>query len=143
MARATAGFEAWDFTRSLEVTESFFWTFCDDYLELVKDRAYGGCGEAAAAKAPARALRLGSMSVRLLAPILPYATGADGRGGTRVDPPVASWPTVGMNPAGGDPSVLASVGAALAAVRKAKSEARSVCAGGHLDHLHRPSGGTR
>ena len=74
IAESTTGFEAFDYARGLERTESFFWWFCDNYVELVKNRAYEAMGPEAAASAR-RALReaLSSMQ-RLLAPFLPFAT---------------------------------------------------------------------
>ncbi|WP_068252492.1 valine--tRNA ligase [Janibacter corallicola] len=123
---ATAGFERWDYARSLDVTESFFWSFCDDYIELVKDRAHGAEGTDPAGTASARAaLRLALESLlRLLAPFIPYATEEVWSWWRPGSVHRATWPTTEELPEGGDPDLLVAVGEALGHVRKAKSDAK-------------------
>ena len=120
---STAAFEKYDYARALQLTESFFWHFTDDYVELIKDRAYGSAGDTAQASVlAALATTLDSM-LRLLAPFLPFAT-EEVWGWWRADSVHrASWPTpVAVDD--GDTTLLSTVGDALSGIRKAKSEAK-------------------
>jgi valyl-tRNA synthetase len=119
---ATAAFEDYDYTKALDRAESFFWRFCDDYVELVKGRAYAEGAPAASAKA-ALGVALSTLH-RLFAPSLPFVTEevwSWWQGGSVHRAP---WPTSAELPAGGEPGLFDLAAQVLTEVRKAKTTAK-------------------
>ncbi|MGO2520728.1 MAG: valine--tRNA ligase [Microbacterium sp.] len=119
----SAAYDAFDHARALEITESFFWTFCDDYLELVKERAYDqtDVGQPSAALALRIAL---STLLRLLAPVVSFATEEAWSWFEEGSIHTAEWPSSGEL-SGGDATVLTVASAALIGIRRAKTEAKA------------------
>ncbi len=135
--RCTDALEAYDHALALQLTERFFWWFCDDYLELVKARAYGDSGQAAAGSAIA-ALRLAvSVLLRLFAPFLPFVTeeawswwasdslhSVSKHGGSVHR---AAWPDpeqLRIHAGRAEEGVLDAASSAIGSIRKAKSQAK-------------------
>jgi valyl-tRNA synthetase len=129
----TAAFEAFDYARALERTESFFWWFCDDYVELVKTRAYETHSAEGAASARAALNRALSTLQRLFAPLLPFATEEAWRWWQSGSVHRALWPTTSELTVGCDTDAnhsfhtdafIDAVCGTLVAIRRAKTEAK-------------------
>jgi valyl-tRNA synthetase len=136
ITEATNSLNAYEHSKALEVIESFFWDFCDDYIELAKNRAYGTAdasgiipSEHAITSARTTLGLVLDAFARLLAPYLPFACEeiwgwmhADSSSVHRT-----SWPEAAIYAQaaqGVDPAVLMWAGQALAELRKIKSEAK-------------------
>ena len=124
VATATSALESYDHARALETTEQFFWTFCDDYLELVKERAYAsGEGQRSAVAALRTAI---DVFLRLLAPYLPFATEEVWSWTHEGSVHVAPWPTVAELGSPAAPTgLLTAVSEALIGIRRAKTDAKA------------------
>jgi valyl-tRNA synthetase len=124
--QATAALEDFDYARAQEFAEAFFWSFCDDYVELVKTRAYGE-GDAGAADSARAALALAlSVQLRLFAPFLPFVTEEVWHWWQPGTVHHAAWPTVaelGVH-SQADPAVLEVAAEVLGAIRRAKTSAK-------------------
>ncbi len=127
VAAATTAFDDYDYTRALETTETFFWNFTDDYVELVKERAHGGQGEQAQACVQATLGVTLDTVLRLFAPFLPFVTEEVWSWWREGSVHVASWPDAEQIRGlanGASAAELEPIAIALSAVRKAKSEAQ-------------------
>jgi valyl-tRNA synthetase len=124
---ATTAFETYDYARALEKSESFFWWFCDDYVELVKTRAYSeGAGSDSARAALQRAL---STLQRLFAPHIPFATEEVWSWWQTGSIHRASWPKRadllgGTSTVEATEDLLDAVCNVLAVIRRTKTEAK-------------------
>ena len=127
VASATAAFEDFNYAKALDIAEAFFWEFTDDYVELVKERAYGetdGVNSASAQSALYLAL---TTLLRLFAPFLPFTTEETWSWFREGSVHRQAWPTAGeltLTNTTVNADLLDNANEALRIVRKAKSEAK-------------------
>jgi valyl-tRNA synthetase len=122
----TEAFEAFDYARALERTEGFFWKFCDDYVELVKARAYGDPNDEATRSARAALAATLSTLQRLFAPFLPFTADEVWRWWQAGSVHTSTWPTIEelSPPTQSVDGVYDAVREMLALVRREKTAAK-------------------
>jgi valyl-tRNA synthetase len=128
ITEATQSFDAYDYARALERIESFFWSFCDNYVELVKIRAYGDDDSSATRSARATLSTTLSVLQRLLAPFLPFVSEEVWRWWHDESVHLAAWPSVDeLGPLAGATkpgTMYGPICEVLEAIRRAKSTAK-------------------
>ncbi|MEP7033247.1 MAG: valine--tRNA ligase [Actinomycetota bacterium] len=127
VTEATEAFDGYDHARALEVVERFFWGFTDDYLELVKGRAYGAGDPGAAGSAVASLRQALSVLLRLFAPFLPFVTEEVWSWWREGSVHRTAWPNeaeLAQITSGADPAVYEMGASVLGEVRKCKALAK-------------------
>ena len=131
ITEATRAFENFDYAQALQTAENAFWPFCDNYVELVKARAYAEEDAQARASAVAALEWLLSAFLRLFAPVMPYISEEiwswhfAGKDGSFIH--VSRWPSLEEVAAVTAPSaegIMECAAEFLSAVRFAKSQAQ-------------------
>ena len=124
----TTDFDDYDNARVLEKTETFFWSFCDKYVELVKIRAYGEDNSASTRSARATLAITLSVLQRMLAPFVPFVAEEVWRWWHVDSVHLAPWPSIdelSLTPTPSEPgSLYEPVCDVLEAIRRAKSTAK-------------------
>ena len=117
VAEATQALDAYEYTTALTAVERFFWTFCDDYVELVKDRAYA---DSDSARLTLRQTLNGV--VQLLAPFIPFTAEEVWSWTHDTSVHTSTWPRPPHQLAGdANVRLLATASEAIGAVRRAKT----------------------
>ncbi len=127
VTEAGASFEKYDYARALQLSENFFWTFTDDYVELIKDRAYGSEGKQQQDSVLTTLASTLDTLLRLFAPFLPFVTDEVWSWWRAGSVHRASWPDgqqYQLPSQAGDLQLLSTLGLALGGLRKAKSVAQ-------------------
>lgn len=125
IVNSSKAFEGYDYTKALEAIESFFWNFTDDYLELIKERIYGGQGEDEADSAKAALGLALSILHRLFAPFLPFVAEEVWSWWQTGSVHKTAWPKVTeVQPYLENPQLLSDVSQVLMEIRKAKTMAQ-------------------
>lgn len=115
-------FNNFDYARALQLAEDEFWNFCDNYLEIVKSRAYGSQGDDPKLSAQASLQIALSIFQRLLAPIMPFVTEEAWSYWQQGSIHQAKWPTESDIDFDVDQEIFTTAKAAVIEMRTYKSE---------------------